>query len=706
MSARVAFAITALLAVSASAWAAPADQAGQTPPVVTDQIIVTANRLEDRLANVPAAVDVITAEQIQRSSAKTLDEVLKLIPGFSLLRQGASLVTSPQTRSTSLRGLGGSSSSRTLVLVDDVPINSSVTGAVFWPAISLDNVERIEIVRSAAGVWGNLAIGGVINVITKSPKPGEPAASVSLEGGTQSSGRVQAALRRFVGPFGISASSSFLTTDGFVTVRADRIGPIDRTVSDAIKTFNAKIESRTPRRNWSLGGSYYKEHQLQGTPLSLNDVGIGSIHGGAEFISSLGGRLRLVGFARRQTATTVNTSIATDRLSETPSSSQDGVPADAAGGSVLWSRLIARRHLVGAGIDTEWTRGVQVENFQYSTTTKGFTRVRNEGGQQIFGGVFVEDLFQVTPRWRLTAAMRLDGWSARGAFRRETETTTGAVLRDDVYPNYGVTAFDPSVGTVVRASNKVYVRAAINRAFRAPFPNELYHPFRSRGGVITESNPALVPERLLGVETGVDVTVASRLSVHLTGFSNRLDDPVINATIGAAGSTAKTIPPCGSVQAFGVCRQQMNAGRLSSAGADLGMELRPVPGLELDVSYMFNRSRIVAAEGQPQLVGKFNRQSPVNQGVIQASYSRQRFARVSVAVRLVGSRFDDDINSVVIAPLMSIDVNVTRDVSTRAAAYVAIQNATDRVNELTHSDDGTYSIVGPRQINAGLRLRF
>src|SRR6476646_747776 len=105
MKARAFFLAAACLAAATSARAASQDQTAQQPPVVTEQIVVTANRLQEQLGNVPVEVIVITADQIRRSNAKTLDDVLKMISGFSLTRQGNSLTGSANTRTPSLRGL-------------------------------------------------------------------------------------------------------------------------------------------------------------------------------------------------------------------------------------------------------------------------------------------------------------------------------------------------------------------------------------------------------------------------------------------------------------------------------------------------------------------------------------------------------------------------------------------------------------------------
>jgi iron complex outermembrane receptor protein len=300
----------------------------------------------------------------------------------------------------------------------------------------------------------------------------------------------------------------------------------------------------------------------------------------------------------------------------------------------------------------------------------------------------------------------VDGWQTLPAVRREVEIATSNTLRDDAYSTHRAMAFDPSLGTVFHASPRLSLRAAVNRAFRAPTFGELYRPFRARGGVITEPNPALSPERLLGAEAGIDVSVSPRLVARATFFSSWLADPIIAATVEAAGPTSRTIAPCGVVSAFGVCRQMRNAGRLWSGGADVEVELRPAEALAFSMSYMYNRSRVVDAPGQPQLVGKFNRQSPVHQGVFEATYVNRRIARITTDVRVLGRRFEDDINTIAIAPFVSVDLHVARSVSDKLTAFVTAQNLLNRLNELTHTDDGIYSVTGPRQVNAGLRLRF
>jgi hypothetical protein len=126
------------------------------PAGITEQTVVTATRSEQRVADIAASVDVVGSEQIQRSSAVVADDVLRQVPSFSLFRRTSSLAANPTAQGVSLRGIGPSGVSRTLVLLDDVPFNDPFGGWVYWTRVPLMNAERIEIVEGAtSSLYGN-----------------------------------------------------------------------------------------------------------------------------------------------------------------------------------------------------------------------------------------------------------------------------------------------------------------------------------------------------------------------------------------------------------------------------------------------------------------------------------------------------------------------------------------------------------------------
>ena len=130
-------------------------------------LVVSATRSERTLADQPMSVTVVPKEQILETPAQVLDDVLRTTVGINL-----PLITSyqihPTGNSFSMRGLGGI---RGLVMVDGVPINHPFFGYVQWSRVPMENIERVEVVRGAsASMWGNYAMGGVVNIITRKPE--------------------------------------------------------------------------------------------------------------------------------------------------------------------------------------------------------------------------------------------------------------------------------------------------------------------------------------------------------------------------------------------------------------------------------------------------------------------------------------------------------------------------------------------------------
>ena len=98
------------------------------PATLLETVVVTATRTEQRLGDVPASVNVMTRDEIAASPAVVADDVLRQVPTFSLFRRTSSLAAQPTTQGVSLRGIGPSGQSRTLVLLDGVPFKDPFGG--------------------------------------------------------------------------------------------------------------------------------------------------------------------------------------------------------------------------------------------------------------------------------------------------------------------------------------------------------------------------------------------------------------------------------------------------------------------------------------------------------------------------------------------------------------------------------------------------
>ena len=129
------------------------------PAGYTEQLIVTATRSEQRIADVPASVSLVTNEQIEQSPAVVADDVLRQVPTFSLFRRTSSLAANPTAQGVSLRGIGPSGVSRTLVLLDDIPFNDPFGGWVYWTRVR-DERRRIESSTCVVHLYGTTRWAG------------------------------------------------------------------------------------------------------------------------------------------------------------------------------------------------------------------------------------------------------------------------------------------------------------------------------------------------------------------------------------------------------------------------------------------------------------------------------------------------------------------------------------------------------------------
>jgi iron complex outermembrane receptor protein len=130
-----------------------------------DVDVTSVSRNPERLAETPAAVSVITAEDIRRSGITSIAEALRLLPGLEVARFNAG------SWAISTRGFNSNAANKMLVLIDGRTVYSPLFSGTFWEIqdLVLDDIARIEVVRGpGATVWGANAVNGVINIITRS----------------------------------------------------------------------------------------------------------------------------------------------------------------------------------------------------------------------------------------------------------------------------------------------------------------------------------------------------------------------------------------------------------------------------------------------------------------------------------------------------------------------------------------------------------
>jgi outer membrane receptor for ferrienterochelin and colicins len=133
-------------------------------PIAFDPIVITAGKTKQRLDQVPVSLSVVTAEDIKRRNPTDLIGALEMTSGVHFVGNQINIRGST--------GYAFGAGTKVLLLLDGVPIHASDTGEINWDALPPLDIEQIEVLKGAgSSLWGAAALGGIVNIITRSPSP-------------------------------------------------------------------------------------------------------------------------------------------------------------------------------------------------------------------------------------------------------------------------------------------------------------------------------------------------------------------------------------------------------------------------------------------------------------------------------------------------------------------------------------------------------
>jgi outer membrane receptor protein involved in Fe transport len=679
------------------------------PAGISEAVTVTPTRSEQRLGDVPASINVITSEDIKLAPAVVADDVLQQIPTFSLFRRSSSLSAHPTSQGVSLRGIGPSGVSRTLVLLDGVPFNDAFGGWVYWTGVPLEGAERIEVVDSASSsLYGTYAMGGVINIVTAKPTP--KTFELRTQYGTRQTPKLDFRAANVWRKVGVAVDGSLFDTDGYPTVVdvnpagvAER-GAIDNNATVNFKNFSVKLDyDPSDRLHAFVRTGYFREKRDNGkisTFAPFTEEGNDT----SWYYTSGGIQTRLADSSTLQATMFVDDKTFDSNFLAVPASTpprsigrmtlNQRVPATAVGGMVQWSRTFGR-HSVSVGGDYRWVDGDSVEDALDAVTGTTVTLHRVSGGTQRNVGAFVQDVISASTNLTITLSARVDAWRNYDGHNTETALATGAVT-DPAIADRDDTVGSPRVGAHYRITDRVSVWGDVGTGFRAPTLNELYRQFRV-GMVLTLANPDLGPEHLVGGEAGVSLIPTRNLTVRSTWYDNRVKDPVSNVTISTVGTN--------------VTQRRQNLGRTRIWGIQTDAEYRLGASWRFSAGYLFNQAKVTENVNNPSLVGLYLAQVPKHRGSVQIQYANPRIASVAFEVQGIGNQFDDDTNTRAVPgitepglpPYGLVSLSVSRALTPNVEVFGAAQNLFDQEYFV-----GTLpTLVGPpRLVSAGVRVRF
>ena len=676
-----------------------ADDDEEPVDIWEESVVVSASRYEQPIEDVAANATVLGEDDARRTAALTSDDFLRQVPGFSLFRRSSSLTAHPTSQGVSLRGIGPSGVSRTVVLLDGIPLNDPFGGWVYWSRVPVESLQRVEVVRGgASSLWGSSALGGVVQLFTRDPETGT--ASFRAELGNRETVLLDASFDERWQRSGIHVGLNYFDTDGFHVVAPEFRGDID--VHATSEHFNGGL-----RYNVDLGdssrlvvrGDYFDEERGNGTPLTDNDTESATVSLRWTRVGSGSGEWRLGVFGHDQEFSSFFSAQAADRDSETPANDQYLVDSEGFGLGLEWVRGYGsdQGHLIAAGGELRTTDGTTNENFFWNG--ESFNFVRRAGGDQQLAGIYLQDTWS-GERWQVQIGARGDRWEAEDGFRSETSLETGIPRLDLAFEDRSETELSPRIAGLYAASDVVTLRGSVYESFRAPSINELYRPFRVRND-ITAANEELVPEELLGAELGANFTGRSTRG-KLTGFWNEVDDAIANVTVGVGPGV---VGPCGFTPGGGACRQRQNLDKTRVYGIEAEIEYRLSNRFRFLATYLYADTEILEASNQPELEGNRIAQVPKNQATAQMSYLTDGGLSVALQGRVADDQFEDDLNTRSLDRYVVFDVVADQAIGDRWNVFVRVENVFDEEIETGMTEDGLVSIGNPFLVHGGFRVR-
>lgn len=623
--------------------------------------VTTVSKQPEEVWRTPAAVAVVTADDIRRSGATSIPEILRLVPGVIVARSQSG------AWAVGVRGFNSGFSKDLLVLIDGRSVYTPLFEGVYWDVqdLVLGDIERIEVIRGPGGtIWGPNAVNGVINIITKKAADTQ-GAFVNLMGGGP--------VNRFVGELGLGLHplpklEISLFAKGFNRGPEQNPGGIpydewhqarggfrldwEPTARDTFTSSSMVYGGKTGDQNTI--GEFFPPSQLVVNGQQIVSGGDVIVRWDHQLARSSG--FYLQGYFDR-----------TDRATSQFTETRNTIDLD----FIDHLANLPRQDLIlGAGLRESPSHLVQTQ------ATVNF--VPNKINNYVYS-LFAQDEFRLIPE-RLMLTM-------------------GSKFIYDMYSGWGV---QPTAQLLWRPRNTTAFWGSVARALRTPgrLDRDLslignVSPTGPRGPIFlqVEGNPNFVPEVLIGWSAGLRQLLWGKLYVDIASFHNQYDN--IESYGGPAPLFTYPTNPYPYQQ---INVQFANGLRGVSSGFEIAPQWKPAPWLEVRGSYSYAHVDLHSKAGFSQDTYAYGIEgsSPHRQSSLQAILALPHGFEIVPAYRFVSALPANNVRS-----YQTADAYIAYHLERRLELSVNGRNLLQPQHQETEGDND--NIVGiKRDVFAGL----
>ena len=437
--------------------------------VKIEEIIVTGTSTGMPRSVIPASVTVITEKDIKESGISNVSDLLRKVPGLDVVQPGG-------TGKTSSVFIRGANSSHTLVLIDGIRVNSPTSGRFDFADLSIDNIERIEIIRSPTStLYGSEAMGGVIQIFTK--RGSLTAGSVSFETGSFGTTKesISTGIRKEY--YDINLIASRYDTEGFSTIASG-------SEKDSYENTNVSSRIGIHRAGRTMGITA----QLTEARTEIDGFDYTTFAASDDLNNRTNRRWSLLGL----NMVSLHPNNWDNNLSISNSNERiEGLDEDTPD----------NRSNLGTNITTaDWH--INIKNNEGNQLTLGYEWQNKSGEVASSGGtyrksfnnnaLYIQDSRRLNPSALFLAGLR---WDESGLYE---------------------SAFTYRVGVSINQTNELKWHAQYGTGFQGPTLNDLFWP--------GFGNPDLKPEKNAGWEIGLEETILRSALLSLAYYENNFTD--------------------------------------------------------------------------------------------------------------------------------------------------------------------------------------
>jgi len=631
-------------------------------------VIVSATLTRRRQEEIPSRLERIDQAQIQDITYANSDDLLRPVSNVHVNRSWG--IFSKNT-SVTMRGLN--SSSRTLILLNGVPLNKAGGGAINWHIVQPDVIDNIEVYKGPnSSLYGNNAMGGVISISTKRPeKPIQGTVKAMI-----SSYQTYGGMLNLGGRYKIKDRSLYWNVnlfgrqgDGYILEPEESRGEYD--VEAYLKEFNSQaLIGYQINKNHTIELQYFLSNAKHGngTRVYEEDGGfdkyltniLQATYKGMVDRYHINANIYFHTEDYLQQSESLSSSSNKYKLSELNSEKLDF------GSTVNVSRDIFASQTLTFGM--EFKQGdVQTSTVYHTSTDKiDYT------GKLSTYALFIQDELSFSKgKGNLIAGLRFDHdrfWDG-GIRITDPTSNTGFIQDQEVdYANSSWNKLSPKLALKYQVLKSTSFYGSIGTGFMPPMLDDMCKSGKIRKG-FKIANPGLRPETLINYELGSTVLLIDKIRIEPSVYlSQGKDFQYLIGTGDSIDTGGDNLKPV---------FQRQNVSKIRVLGAELTFTYSILPNLIYVANYAYNHSTITEYDVDPEsnmdLSGNFLNEVPMHQFFTSLTL-QHRWVNASLSYQYISEQWYDDANTILLEPYSLVDLKLYRTFWKKLKLTLMVQN--------------------------------